>query len=257
MNEIHALLDSLAAAAAKSGFETLPYGRVGDFQLTAFQRLSSTPSAPRIYLSSGVHGDEPAGPATLLHLLENNFFSDYDASFFLAPVVNPLGLLAGTRENPAGADLNRDFRHATQAETRALVDLLNTLPPFELSACLHEDWESSGFYLYCLGAQPALDTAKSVIANIAAKHPIDLSELIDESESSGGVIHRSEPLDIDAREDWPEAFYLVSSLRHPHYTLEAPSSFPMEKRIAMLAIAVRTLVDAAFTTPLLSPINKE
>ena len=61
-----------------------------------------------IYLSTGIHGDEPAPPLALLALLEAGVF-DARAIWFLCPLLNPDGLARRTRENAGGIDLNRDY----------------------------------------------------------------------------------------------------------------------------------------------------
>src|SRR5204862_2637245 len=103
----------------------------------------------RIYMSTGIHGDEPAGPLALRQLLQQNQWPA-EACLWLCPCLNPTGFPLNRRENAEGEDLNRDYRHLVTDEIRAHVAWLKRQPKFDVTPCLHEDWESTGFYLYAL-----------------------------------------------------------------------------------------------------------
>src|SRR5262249_24471650 len=62
----------------------------------------------RIYISAGIHGDEPAGPLAARQLLEENEWPP-DASLWLLPCLNPTGFQLHRRENAEGIDLNRQY----------------------------------------------------------------------------------------------------------------------------------------------------
>jgi murein tripeptide amidase MpaA len=72
-------------------------------------------------------------------LLERGFF-DARAVWFLCPLLNPVGLAHGTRENAGGLDLNRDYLHPASTEVRAHTAWLQRQPRFDLALILHEDW---------------------------------------------------------------------------------------------------------------------
>jgi len=141
-----ALVARLEAAGAKAGFRSESFGSAGSFPLVAMTRRTGGPR-PRIYLSAGIHGDEPAPPLALLSLIEAGEF-DARATWFIGPLLNREGIARGTRENASGTDLNRDYRHLESAEVRSHVRWLERQPNFDLAVCVHEDWESTGFYLY-------------------------------------------------------------------------------------------------------------
>ena len=71
--------------------------------------------------------------------------------------------------------------------------------------------------------------------------PIDLSSAIEDRPARGGVIRPD--IDPTNRPQWPEAFYLVMNKTRHSYTLEAPSDFPLQTRVAALRAAVRTVLD--------------
>jgi protein MpaA len=65
-------------------------------------------NGPRVYVSDGIHGNEPAGPLAALELMKAGFFAP-DIHGLLCPAPSPDGLAAGTRGNGSGLDLNRDY----------------------------------------------------------------------------------------------------------------------------------------------------
>lgn len=233
-----ALVARFAQAAPRAGFRVESMGSAAGVPLLALTRRTPGPR-PRIYLSAGVHGDEPAPPHTLLRLLEEGAFDDR-ATWFLCPLLNPAGLARGTRENALGIDQNRDYRAPRSPEVQAHVAWLERQPPFDLTLCLHEDWESSGFYLYELNAAPQPSLAPAIIAAVGSVCPIDLAELIDGRTAQGGLIRPN--LDPAVRPDWPEALYLRAHHTSLSYTLETPSCLPLAQRVQALTNAVKTAV---------------
>lgn len=234
------LVARFQAAGQRHGFRSEPIGEQSGCPLIALTRRTPGPK-PRVYLSSGVHGDEPAPPLGLLSLLERGVFDDR-AVWFLVPMLNPAGYLRGTRENGEGVDLNRDYRHLQSPEVRAHLRWLRRQPPFTATFCLHEDWESVGFYLYELNPAARRSLAELMIEAVRAHHPIDLSELIDGRPARGGIL-RPDP-QPDHRELWPEAIYLRAHHTTLSYTLETPSALPLPQRIAMQNLAVETALES-------------
>ena len=237
--DIAAVLQDIERAADAANWqpEFLPAGAgVG---LRTWSRLVSDPRR-RIYISAGIHGDEPAGPLAVRKLLEDNQWPD-DVGIWLCPCLNPTGFPLNTRENSQGFDLNRQYLHFEAAETRAHVEWLQRQPAFDVALCLHEDWESHGFYLYELNPDNRATHAEEIARRVARICPIDLSPEIEGRPAQGGVIRPSpDPL---SRPRWPEAFWLLTHKTRHSYTLEAPSDFPLETRVAALVAAVRTVLE--------------
>lgn len=238
--------DAFARAALARGFRAEPMVEVDGVPLVAYTRRSPG-SRPRIYISSGIHGDEPATPGALLHMLESELF-DERATWFLCPLLNPAGYRLASRENSDGIDLNRDYREPRSAEILAHRRWLRRQPCFDLTICLHEDWETKGFYLYELNpdARPAL--ADAMIAAARTQGPIETATWIDGRESvAPGIIRpESDPL---LREQWPEAVYLLQHHCRLVYTLETASISPIKQRIETHYAAVRAALDAFFINP--------
>jgi murein peptide amidase A len=242
--DVHQVLRELEQAVAGKNWERdIIYPRAGaapeQMDILAYRRQ---PASPRLnfYLSTGIHGDEPAGPLALLHLLREDRWPE-DVAFWLCPCLNPTGLALNRRENFKGIDLNRDYRHLISDEVRAHVEWLQRQPPFNISLCLHEDWEAQGFYLYEVNPQQLPSLAEKIIAAVARVCPIEQAVLIDNWPAAEGIIR---PAVIPAeRPQWPEALYLMTNKSRLNYTMEAPSDFPMATRVAALVTAVRTVLD--------------
>ena len=230
-------------AARKAGFRVEPYGEIDGHPLVAYTKRTPGPR-PRVYISSGIHGDEPAPPLALLRLLETGFF-DQRCTWFLCPLINPIGFINRTRENNAKLDLNRDYKGPVAGEIRDHVQWLKRQPNFDLIICVHEDWESQGFYLYELNPTLRPTLANAMLDGARSVCPIDAATVIDGREiAEPGIIRPiSDPL---LRETWPEAIYLRRYHGTLVYTTETPSALPLEQRIETHCAVLRAAL-AEFT----------
>src|ERR1043165_1644635 len=84
-----------------------------NLDLLAFRRVVRSPRT-NLYLSAGIHGDEPAGPLAVRQLLQEQDWPD-DTDIWICPCLNPTGFPLNCRENADGVDLNRDYRHLRSA----------------------------------------------------------------------------------------------------------------------------------------------
>jgi len=235
--DVRAVLRDIEAAAQQLGWNLDPFYADSQFKWTALLRPPprNPQAATRIYISTGIHGDEPAGPLAVLRLLRENQWSA-NTEVFVCPCLNPAGFAQNRRENGQGIDLNRDYLHLQSLEVRAHVAWLEKQPPFDLCLCLHEDWESHGFYLYELNPDQKPSLAESIVGGVAPVCPVDPSEFIEGRAASGGIIRPS--VDPRSRPQWPEAFWLLTHKTRLSYTLEAPSDFPLQTRVNALVNGV-------------------
>jgi hypothetical protein len=239
--DIRTVLCEIKAAAQMHGWSAELFYKTGDLELSALHRLPSStinhqPST-RIYISAGIHGDEPAGPLAALRLLQENNWPP-DVEIFFLPCLNPVGFTLNKRENASGIDLNRDYRNPKSAEARAHIAWLERQPKFDLYLCLHEDWESHGFYLYEQNPDSKPSLAEKMIEAVKKVCPIDLSENIEGRTAKNGIVRPN--IVLQERPDWPEAFYLITQKSRQGYTLEAPSDFPLSTRVAALVAGVNS-----------------
>jgi hypothetical protein len=234
------VLYDIEQLAATKGWERDPVRVSPKNTLPAFHRLPAEPRK-QIYISSGIHGDEPAGPLAVLKLFQENPWPD-DLALWIIPCLNPGGFLLNRRGNEDGVDLNRDYRSPKTELVQAQVHWLEQRPRFDLTLLLHEDWESNGFYLYELNPHLRPSLSEAIIAGAKEVCPIDTSPVIEGRPAKNGVICANP--DLLKRPDWPEAFYLIHNKTPLSYTLEAPSDFPLSTRVNALAAGVRAVFRA-------------
>ncbi len=234
-----AAVHAATAAAAAHGWSVETIATIHADAIIGCQRTGADDQR-RVYLSAGIHGDEPAGPHALRELLAANQWPAH-TGLWLCPCLNPAGFRLNRRENADGVDLNRDYLHQRSLEICRHTEWLQRQPDFDLTICLHEDWEAHGFYLYELNPDGRSSAAEAVITAVSTVCPIDPSPEIDGRPAVNGIIRPN--LAAATRPLWPEAFYLLQHKTRHSYTLEAPSDFPLPVRVAALVRAVRVLLD--------------
>ena len=237
--DVNEYMDSFCRLADENGFAREVVARVADYEIPVYTKIKS--GAPRIYLSSGVHGDEPSGPLALMELLGEGLLSN-EVSWMLCPLLNPSGMEAGTRENSSGVDLNRDYLRRASAEVRGHVDWLERQPVPDVFLSLHEDWESTGFYLYEIQKSVCASVAHAILEAASLEIGPEPSPLIDDHNvrEPGWIFHEPRA-DIPA--DWPEAIYMADRGTQVSYTMETPSSLELSRRVACHKLAVCKAVE--------------
>lgn len=200
--------------------------------------------APSVYISAGVHGDEPAGPLAILECLKQRKLSQ-QIHWTLIPLVNPRGLLAKTRENPEGIDINRDFGPSpVSREARSLMACVGKAQ-FDLTLCLHEDSDGEGFYVYHHDKRTPPECYLQQVLHAAQPHTgIDLRTEIDGFPAKDGVALPPASTIEDFGESLPEALWLFMEHTSLCYTTETPSTFAAAQRIAAQVAVIDTLADA-------------
>jgi protein MpaA len=237
--DIDSVLREIAEAALAHGWAADPFETDDHLIIPSWIRRCERPSW-RLYISAGIHGDEPAGPLAVRELIRRNSWPD-TLEVWACPCLNPTGFPLNRRENIHGKDLNRQYLHFEAGEVRAHVAWLKRQPRFDICLCLHEDWEANGFYLYELNPDGRPSHADAIIKAVAGVCPIDAAPIIEGRPALGGIIRPSaDPL---CRPQWPEAFYLLVNQSRHTYTLEAPSDFALDIRVRGLMQVVQTVVD--------------
>lgn len=238
--QVGLLLRSIVRAAQRNGFEVTVFGWQGGYPLYALTR-SGGMAGPSVYLSAGMHGDEPGGPLALLSLLRGDQLSR-KVRWHVCPVLNPVGLRLGTRGNGDGIDMNRDYRDPRLDEVKSHVAWLKEQPVFDLAILMHEDWEADGFYVneFKTGSLECLDAR--IIDRVREVCPILDFPSIDQMPVRGGIVHPFR----DGRfgKHWPESFFLRSLGCRSGFNFEAPSCFPLAARIAAFRWAIHETVGA-------------
>lgn len=225
-------LHSIRILAEAANFRIEEIGQIEALPILAMRR--EVAGVPRLYLSTGVHGDEPAGPSAIPSLLQPGVLPE-GLDVTLLPCLNPAGLIRGTRDNADGIDVNRDYRTLVTTEARLQAAWVQGQGMrYDLALCLHEDWEATGFYLYDVRRVDCDAIASAVLKAAGAICGVESAEEIDGYEASNGRIQRhiTDPDDpLLERPDLPEALWLFRHFTDICLTTETPSSQPLERRI--------------------------
>lgn len=236
---LEALNDAFAHHFSDQGFTTEVMSEVEGFPIRGYRKKTAD-KRPVIHLSAGIHGDEPAGPLAIMELLQSVFF-DERAEWLVCPILNPMGLIAGTRKNHAGLDLNRGYLNPVSAETTGHVAWLQEQGAIDLSISLHEDYESTGFYLYEINCIDCPSHAQAVLEAVRPIFPPEPANVIDghTTRTPGWIFHEPE---ADFPAQWPEAIWLAKHGTAVSYTFETPSGKQLGNRIDAHVKATRNLV---------------
>lgn len=220
-------LDQLMLAA---GFTSSVMGEADGAILNGYHRAALCEGAPVVYLSAGMHGDEPAGPLAVAKLLELEELS-HEVEWLICPLLNPTGMVAGSREASSGMDLNRDYYFLKSREVQAHVAWLKNKPSPDLMLSLHEDWESTGFYFYEINTrmdQP--ERAHALLERVEQVMQREPELKIDDHvvREPGWIYHEAM---ADEFQNWPEAIYMAKNGCPVSLTMETPSSLEIAQRV--------------------------
>ena len=209
---------------------------------------SGEPNAPTGALAAGVHGDEPAGPAALLAMLEDEAL-DPRYAYRIYPCTNPTGYAAGTRASIEGADVNRTFGRGGQSpEARAIVTA-NRDRKFVLSLDLHEDCDADGFYCYDYSAErvgspivAAMDQAGLPVQALDEGYDLGFALPAGTVTYERGIVRADAVAEATALGALTYTLALARNAAPRALTLETPSKAPWEMRLAMHWVAVTAAI---------------
>jgi len=237
--DVGGFLEEFGAAAEAAGFSGERIAETGAGPMMGWRREGS---GRRVYLSAGIHGDEPAGPLGLLEAMRAGVFGG-DTDWTICPALNPTGLRNGSRDTSAGIDMNRDYLRRRSPEVAAHAAWLESRPAPELFLSGHEDWETSGFYFYEINlGEDRPERAQAILAAVGKHVSIEPDRLVDDHEvrEPGWIFHAAE---ADLPKLWPEAIFLAKMGCPLSFTFETPSSVLLDGRVAGQVAAVRAVLE--------------
>jgi hypothetical protein len=212
-------------------------------------RSRTLPREGTIYISAGIHGDEPAGTEGLITWAEKNTRLLKRRPFFLVPCINPWGLVNNSRTDSARRDLNRSFQDDVIPGIAALKRAM-AKRRFSLALTLHEDYDAVGIYIYEIrGALPYWGEA---LIEAAGPHvPADWRPEIEGREAEGGLVRPVLDMKIFEEMGLPEAVYMRLQGCPRVFTIETPSEYGLDRRVrahvAVIEECVRRLPRAKGT----------
>ena len=222
------LVERWRTVAARTGLAMRRFATGPEYNLYHL-RSRAFPRQGGIYISAGIHGDEPGATEALITWAEKNTRLLKSRPFFLVPCINPWGLVNNCRMDSAGRDLNRSFRDDTVQEIVALRKAIGARR-FALALTLHEDYDALGLYLYELqGATPYW--GEKLLAAAKPYIPADTRPMIEAREAIGGLVRPPLDLSFFDKIGLPEAVYLHLRNCLRVFTVETPSEYGLDRRI--------------------------
>lgn len=201
-------------------------------------------SKPTVFLSAGIHGDEPAGVHAVIRFLNNDLPRYADRFNVIAlPCLNPSGFDTQVHNNASGLNLNGNFGAGNKNTVIKLVEkIIESLgPSVLLSVDLHEDnsGDQDGCYAYEMIAPETNRIAHRVLEVL---DPADICNkpIIYEEANHNGVVEVivDQSKEVLGSLDW---YVKIQGAQHA-ITIETPIEWPLEKRIqAHLAMIHRGL----------------
>lgn len=182
-----------------------------------------------VYISAGIHGDEPASVWALYSWFEMQSESHNELSFMIFPCLNPFGLINNIRFDSDGDDLNRSWG---STEKSLISQIIERTKPFSFSMAinLHEDYDANGIYLYeSLDGKMRDDLALQILTSGSKYIPVDSRKKIEGRWSKNGII-RPSPSSLP-KEGLPEAAFLQRGKAKRTLVLETPSEYDLRQRI--------------------------
>jgi protein MpaA len=237
------LMQRWRAAARKAGLRLHALTKAGDYPLH-YLRTKALQTSGGLYISAGIHGDEPAGTEALISWVEENAERLNTLPLLLLPCLNPWGLINNRRHDEQGADLNRSF-HREDLPVIGAVRQLIAPYRFDCALYLHEDYDAQGLYLYEV-AHTKPPWAAALLKAARRQIPIEPRVWIDGRKARDGLIRPRIDMARFERIGYPEALWM--RLRHTDraLTVEAPSEFALGQRVRALKAIIKECVRLTF-----------
>lgn len=198
-----------------------------------------TEGVPRLLITAGIHGEEPASVLGAMRWLVSRS-AEWRAHIDMTviPCINPWGFERGIRFGPHGLDLNREFDAPKHPFTQAVTDFLKGRR-FHLFMDQHEDCDFEAMYAYESGGETTPTLGRRILDLAREWVPLSDHEEVGPFHTEDGLIATGrvqtdlEDLDLGDLEGLPIALYVF--LHHaPHVvTVETPGLQPLELRIKL------------------------
>ena len=226
------------AVARAAGLRLQVIAEVDGFSVYCL-RTSALQGQGGIYVSAGIHGDEPASCAGLILWAERHAAVLRRLPLLIFPCLNPWGLVGNLRKDAAGNDVNRMFHSEMHPTVAGILRVCEGLG-FGSAILLHEDYDAHGIYLYehsrghfC--GEKILEAASTCIAR-------DSRTNIDGRKARQGVLRPRLRMEHFNKSGYPEAVWLHLRGCKRTITFETPSEAALQPRCESHVAALSALV---------------
>jgi hypothetical protein len=177
MNNINNFIKKILKVSIEKEFSFHHLGIVGSDTIH-FIKSNGKVDYPNILIAAGFHGDEPAGPLSILAFLEQLDIKDIsNINLSFLPLVNPSGFRNITHCNDWGENPNRGFcnlkvNEKLSLEGKVLMENLEILKESSKDGfiSLHEDADEKHSYLYTYEKSDKIGPFSLMLRNIILKH---------------------------------------------------------------------------------------
>lgn len=227
--------------ARKWGLSGEVFATGDDFDLMCF-RSSALKKTCGIYLSAGIHGDEPAGTEGLYQWAALHGPVLRELPLMIFPCLNPWGLVHNRRTDSQNCDLNRCYHLSDVPRIQAQKQLLRGYT-FRLAMCLHEDYDAQGVYLYEI-RNKLTPFGQELLSAAGYYIPVDLRRMIEGRRAEQGWIARK--LNLKKFPIVAEGIYVALHHGERTITAETPSEYDLGKRIEAQIAMIQRAIELSF-----------
>lgn len=225
--------------AKKSGLIMRPFAEAGGFEIF-FLESPRAEDRPMLYLSAGIHGDEAGATEALITWAEGALPFLKQHAVMIFPCLNPWGLTHNSRLDSRGRDLNRSYLGTRVPQIVAQKKLLLGRR-FALAIALHEDYDARGVYIYEIPNKGTF--LAEAILRAASRHlPIETRSRIEGRTFRNAILRQA--IRPDLLPGHPEAFFLHFHCADRTLTVETPSEFAIQDRVAAHVAGLVAATDA-------------
>lgn len=216
--------------AKASGLKLRFLADAGDYK-TWYLQSPALKNEGGLYISAGIHGDEPASPEALITWAEQNASRLSSIPCMILPCLNPWGIVNNRRLDEKGRDLNRLF-HTRHIPVINAVKSLVKPHRFTISLMLHEDYDGQGVYLYETEREKPF-WAEELLKVTELFIPGDKRLSIDGRKcTKPGIVRRKINMKFFKDIGFPEAIHMHLFHSARTFTIETPSEYGLDKRVA-------------------------
>lgn len=223
------LVERWRALAKRAGLRWHKLAMVGKYPIFAL-RSPALQVTGGVYISAGIHGDEPGATEGLYAWAEKHTRRLAKMPLLVLPCLNPWGLVTNSRYDSEGRDLNRSFHLEGIPEIAAVRKLVHGYH-FAASMMLHEDYDGEGCYLYELQRTTPY-WGETLLQAAAPILPLESRVRVDGRKAKMGLIRRRMDLKRFGKLGYPEAIWLHLQHSERTFTMETPSEFALPDRVA-------------------------